>query len=379
MTKLLKILAVVLLLLGIAALTLGTMLFMKREVLVGRTHKLETSILALGTTIEAQQAEVETKPHFPEIDMSEVTSEVIDSPELSDIWSKYSYELEAQEDIPFLDLTSQEQDLRSFYKIDPVTGGLARDGQGRKIMTGEGTMQAVLDTVLSASEEQLNRLNTTRQQLTDIREEFVSTIEEFNQIKQTQRLTLKAVEGQKQEIARLEGEIMPFKQNIALLEEGKRSLEDTIAEQQRDIGRLQENNADKEATIAALNEQIGKFDSMSKETSTSTSTATTSTMAPGRAFQGTVDPGRKGTVVAVSAEWNFAVVELSDEFMAELLSDESAGIPQVELMIKRPGPADVFVTRVKLIQVKKADRLGICDILPDWQQAPVETGDVAFY
>ncbi len=78
-------------------------------------------------------------------------------------------------------------------------------------------------------------------------------------------------------------------------------------------------------------------------------------------------------------EWNFAVIGLGDQFMEELLSDESAGIPQVELMIRRPGPTGAFVTKVRLIQVKKEDRLGICDILPDWQQAPVEKGDVAFY
>jgi len=378
MTKMVKVLVVVLLLLGIAALTLGTMLFKKREILVGRTHKLETAIIALGTTIEAQPAEPESKTDYPERDISEITAQTVDTPELTDFWDKYAQELEIQDDIPLLDLRGQEQNLKSYYKIDPVTDGYEHDGQGRKITSGEGTMQGVLDNLLGKSEEQLTRLNTTRQQLTDLRKEFVSTIEAFNKLAQRQRSTLKNVEDLEAEVARLKDEIASLERNVALLQEEKRTLEDTIAEQQRDIAKLQEENADNEATIALLNEEIRKFDARLKQSSRRGSSSSPS-LTSGKAFQGKIDPGRKGTVIAVNPEWNFAVIELSDKFMAELLSDESSGIPQVDLMIKRPGPTDVFVTKVRLIQVKKDQRLGICDILPDWQQTPVEAGDVAFY
>ena len=40
---------------------------------------------------------------------------------------------------------------------------------------------------------------------------------------------------------------------------------------------------------------------------------------------------------------------------------------------------ETFVTKVRLIQVNKAEKRGICDILPDWQQLPVEQGDVVFF
>lgn len=381
MTKLLKGLVFVLLLLGIAALTLGTLLFKKREILVGRTQKLETAIMAIATTIEEKAADVESQPAFPERDTSDVTAETVDNPRKSEFWAKYAYDLEMHPNAAHLDLRGREQELASYYKIDPVTGGPARDGQGRRVTSGPGTMQGVLDTVLGKSEEQLNRLNATRQQLTDLRKEFVSTVEEYNQLKQGQRRTLKECDDLKQQIVQLKGEIEPLKQDIAVLKEEKRSLEDTIVEQRRDVARLQEDNTEKAATIDLLNEQIRKFDVTAKQAPAAGASAATAPVGsePGRTFQGNVAPGRKGSVVAVNREWNFAILDLSEQFMAELLSDSAAGIPRVELMVKRPGPTDVFVAKVRLIQVRQDEKLGICDILTDWLQAPVETGDVVFF
>lgn len=379
MTKLLKVLLVFLLLLSIAALVLGTMLFKKREILLGRTHKLETAITALATTIEAEAVEIEDAPDFPEKDVSPVTSEVVDDPERSEIWEEYDYALEVQEGRPLFDLSDREQALRSYFKIDPVTGDYVRDGQGRRVTTGEGTMQNVLNDVLAKSEGQLNRLNATRQQLRDLRKEFVDTIEEHNRLKSDQRRTLITVEEKDEQIAQLQSEIEPLKQEIATMREEKRSLEDTIAEQQRDYARLQEDNADKDAEVDLLKEQVQKLETMLSDTSGQQEQQQTTLGTGTKTFTGKVEPGMKGQVVAVNPEWNFAVISLSDQFMAELLSDEEAGVPQVELMLKRPGEEEEFVTKIRLMQVKREEQLGICDILPDWKQSPVQKGDVVFY
>ena len=58
MAKLLKVLVIILLILSIVALSLGSMLFMKREILKGRTRKLENAVMALATTIEIGRAHV---------------------------------------------------------------------------------------------------------------------------------------------------------------------------------------------------------------------------------------------------------------------------------------------------------------------------------
>ena len=53
MAKALKVFVVLLLVLSIAALVLGIQLFKKREILKGRTQKLEASVTALATTLNA--------------------------------------------------------------------------------------------------------------------------------------------------------------------------------------------------------------------------------------------------------------------------------------------------------------------------------------
>lgn len=70
-----------------------------------------------------------------------------------------------------------------------------------------------------------------------------------------------------------------------------------------------------------------------------------------------------------------------DQFFSELVSDGKSGIPQITLMVKRKvgGEEELFVTKAKLIQVKKSEKIGIFDMLPDWQQMPAAKGDVIFY
>ena len=50
--------------------------------------------------------------------------------------------------------------------------------------------------------------------------------------------------------------------------------------------------------------------------------------------------------------------------------------------MKRPGmksAAGEFVTRIRLRQVIRDQNLIVADILIDWQQVPLEKGDVVFF
>ena len=377
MTKLLKAMVFVLLILGITALVFATLLFSKRELLTGRARKLENAIIAIGTTIEAEPAAGDIKPSYPAKDISEVTSEELDTPRLSSFWDSYEHDLELL-DQPTLNVGKQRTELMLYYKVDPITGKPERDIQGLKITSGPGTMQGVLDDILGKSEEQLNRLNTTRQQLTDVRAELVATITELNDLKRSHRTALRKIEDLEAEIVQHKAEIASLKQDIAQLEEEKRGLEDQIAEQRRQIELLEDEKAERDLTIERLRADLKKFEDMISQPADSSGTG--AMKAAAGTFTGQVDPGEKGHVLAVDAQWNFVVVELTDAFLGELLSDEDGGIPQLDLMIKRmAGGEETFVTKVRLIQVNKAEKRGICDILPDWQQLPVEQGDVVFF
>jgi hypothetical protein len=51
----------------------------------------------------------------------------------------------------------------------------------------------------------------------------------------------------------------------------------------------------------------------------------------------------------------------------------------VELLLKRPGKDGEFVTKIRLIQIQREQRLGIADILDDWQVLPIKKGDVVWF
>ena len=63
------------------------------------------------------------------------------------------------------------------------------------------------------------------------------------------------------------------------------------------------------------------------------------------------------------------------------MPDANSPVPQITLMIKRidSDNKEIFVTKAKLIQVKRGEKIGIFDMLPDWQQIPAKKGDVLFY
>lgn len=374
MGKLLRVLVVFLLLFSVASLVLGILLFNKRELLIGRTQKLERAIIALATTVEAEGAE-EQVVAYPSKDVSECTSELLDVPERSTFWDTYQAHLEEQ-DLPKLDLTPRKIQLMQYYRIDPVTLKPVLDpASGLKMTSGEGTMQEVLDDLLAKSAGQLGRLGATRSQLTALREELVRTISELNERKASLRQRLNDIVQLKDRISQLENDVRRLEGDVAALKDEKRMLEAQVNDLETQVAGLEEKNADLEERNKVLNKEIADLrkgvDQFKK---------------PGDQSGDTVidlhnlEHGVKGGIASVNPKWNFVVLNLNDDFIADLIGDSDGGaISPVELFVKRPGAAEEFVTKVRLIQVKKSTKLGVADILADWQQMPVKEGDVVFY
>lgn len=385
MGKFLKVLVVLLLLLSIASLVLGIMLFVKREILKGRTQKLETTLIALGALIEEQPAELEEKPKYTSRDISPCTSEPLEQTEFSDFWeAKFTHELEMQ-DQATMDINSRKRDLMSYYMRDPVetyfltdVHKVMRDVNGFPVTKGEGTMQSVLDDIIQKQEEQLDRLNRTRQQLTALRIELIDTIEDLNGKKAQLREALKTIVELNNEIDRLNAQIADLETRIAELEEEKRQLQDTIAEIEAEIAQLKETLLDRDAQIEQQEKMIADL---------------RAELARGRkGFGGgeggdpdftpppNLEPGPKGTVASVNENWNFVVMQMNADFMREILArrEPDKPIPRIELMVRRPGQDGKFVTKIRIFQVKRDEQLGVADILTDWQQLPVQKGDIVF-
>jgi uncharacterized protein YlxW (UPF0749 family) len=361
------------LLLAIAGLTLGILLFNRREILKGRTQKLEKTLVKLGTLTEAEPAKVEEKPVYVARDTSPCTSTIIEEPERSSFWETYKHEMEIT-DQPTMELNKKHAELMTYFKVDPVTLEVKRDEYNRKVTDGEGTMQAVLDDMVSRSKAQLNRLNETRQQLKALREELIGTIEDLNKTKKDLRSALNTIVQREEKIAELEDKIVQLKQQITNLEGEKRDLQNQIADLNKQITDLKQEIDNKNTTIAALKKEIEILRNPGGPGGKAQGSGIEFTL-PGR-----VTPGDKGKIISINAEYRFAIMDVTDQFMKEVLGDDlNQVLPPLNLLIRRPGEGGKFVTKVRLVQMKPSQKLAIVDILGDWQQQPVAVGDIVFY
>lgn len=386
MGKFLRVLVVFIFILSIAALTLGTLLFVKREILKGRTNKLEQGLIRLARTLESEAPVVpETPAVYPERDVSAVTAEILDNPTQGQFWEKYRQEYESL-DQPVVDLNPKRRDLMSYYKIDPITSSPERDPiTNLKKSDGPGTTQGVIDYVIEKAGEQYNLLTATRQQLQITRAELVETIKDLNQQKMTLRERLvhivklnndiaelnRIIEGLRRELQQANERIEEQKVQINDLEQAKLALEEKVDSLTIKTEELQD-------IIKGLRGQIDDLKGLAAGTGGGIG------VGEGTVSLGRMDiaAGAKGNVVSVDAKYLFVVMELDQKFVDELLGTMTDGrLPMVDLLIQRGGGEGKpkFVTKVRLTQLQQEKKLAIGEILTDWQQDAVEPGDSVFY
>ncbi|MBC8453699.1 hypothetical protein H8D64_01435, partial [PVC group bacterium] len=243
MGKFLRVMVVCIFILAILALTFGSMLFVKREILKGRTYKLEQAAIKIARTIEATPPKApEPLNEYPSKDVSDCTDEIIVNPITSDFWNTYKQELESL-DQELINLNKRTRELMSYYRVDPVTLKCVRDPiTNAKITSGKGTTQGVLDDLLKKAEEQYDLLNATRAQLTTIRIELVDTINELNSRKLTLREKLNKIVQLNAEIMRLNGVIAQLRNEIADLKDQIIGLENRITDLEAEKRVLEEEN-----------------------------------------------------------------------------------------------------------------------------------------
>ncbi len=389
MAKFLRVLVVFIFILSIAALTLGTMLFAKREILKGRTYKLEEGLISLARTLEAEPPqEPETPPAYPARDVSGVAAEIIDNPTTSPFWDTYKHELENIDQVQTLNFNTEKwrRDLMSYYKIDPVTSKPERNPlTNLKISDGPGTTQAVINYAIERATEQLNVLNETRQQLQTIRTELIETIRDLNQQKQTLRERLvhivqlnneiaqlnRTIEGLRRDLQQANDQIAEQKLRIADLEAEKRELEE------KNDG-LKIKTEELMGIIADLRDQIKTLGSAGGGGPVGIGTSVTLDR-----LRGQITPGIKGRVVSVDQKNLFIVMEVEPEFVKEAFSAMTDGqLPNVPLLIQRKNADEkksLFITKVRLVSIKAENNLAIGEILTDWQQGPINNGDIVLF
>jgi hypothetical protein len=381
MGKLLRVLVVIILVLGALALTLAVLLFGRRELLIGRTWALEEQVIKIAKTLEAKDPADQPQPGLPGRDISPVTSRELENPELSTFWDTYTHKLE-QANLPTLDISDKRLQLRSFYQYE--TGA---DGKSKKVVDqftgkpstkGPGTMAELLDQVFERAKAQNALLNRTRSELLKVRTELADAITELNGVKKQGRSDKKMIDGLRADVARLEDEKRVLERKIERLEEEKKELAAELAEAKNEIAKQKEEIESLSKTIQAqlkqIKELIGRINAPKPEDGGTSQQG---------AMTAKLSPGDHGKIVAADGKLKFAVIEVTDAFMVEMLGPGRDGpLPQIEMMVRRPGmqsAAGEFVSRIRLKQVIREQNLIVADILIDWEQVPMEKGDVVFF
>jgi len=377
MGKLLRVLVIIILVLSVVSLIFANLLFGKRELLMARNRVLEEEVIKLAKTIEATDAADAAAPDVQK-DSSEVSDRELANPEKVSVLEGYPVKLE-QQNLPTLDFGSTDKriQLRSYYALT-ADGKYDPDPVDQKPRTkGPGTMQELLDQVFERAKAQQAVLNKTRAELTKMREHVTTSVEEINKLKTDGRATKKDLKGAREQIATLQGEKEALEGRVTKLTAEKKELAAEAADAKNEAERLNEEKLTLTEDLAkvrdALEEMKKRFaGGGNRPAQENAGVAVTALTA-----------GDKGKVVEANDELKFAILEFSDDAMVEMLgADRQNQLPQLEMNVRRTGrqsAAGEFVTRIKLRQAVRGKNLVVADILSDWQQVPVEKGDVVFF
>lgn len=262
------------------------------------------------------------------------------------------------------------------------------DEKGRKVFkmdgmeklkrgSSEDLLLIELEKSLASQKDQLKK---TREALPVLRAKIKEVAEKYNAVTPVLRQTIAKTIEQKAQIDDLTAK------NTALTEK-QVELENQIKEKELEIVSLRDEvetaknetevvkeELDKaQKMIELLKKQIQDLIAQQRQAGVNTQAGSAISSLP---F------GDKGKVVLANNEFKFAVLELTPAAMKELKGDDlSRPLPLLELAIKRPdyqGPAGELIGRVRLRQEVPDKNYVICDILTNWEQAPLEIGDIAF-
>jgi outer membrane murein-binding lipoprotein Lpp len=388
MAKFLRVLVVLIFILSAAALTFGILLFAKREILKGRTYKLEEGLIRLARTLEAEPPKApETPPAYPARDIAGVTADIIDNPTTSPFWNTYKHELESL-DQPLVDLNPRRRELMSYYKINPITMKPERDQlTNLKISSGPGTTQAVIDYAIERASEQYNLLTETRQQLQIIRDELIITVRDLNDQKKFLRDRLVHIVQLNNEIAQLNRTIDGLRRDLQAANDEIAEKKLQIADLEAQIQKLEEDNdgltlkTEEQAKI--IDELRNRIRDLMNPTKTDDPGMEMTSSVTLDRIRGKIPAGVKGRVISVDQKNLFVVMDVEPTFIKELFGAVTDGpLPMVELLIQRENPEggkSTFISKVRLSQVKREKNLVIGDILSDWQQGPINEGDIVLF
>lgn len=317
MDKVLKGVVALLFVLSIFALVLELKLYRQREEVKNRTVKLAESVVRIATTIEVPQTN-------------------------ADLVAK---------DAPRMQVSGEQ--LKQYYKLG-ADGKPETDAAGKRITSGAGTMDEALLQVYVNAGRQFDRLNDTRTGLELTRTTLSGTSNTLVKTEETLGTTSNTLVATEKTLADTKQEVEKKTEEVTELTAKTETLQADVEKKADEVAKLSDKLSDKESQIEAGKRYIQKLE---KELAVLQSGGGTNVMVS----------GLQGQILIVNTNWNFVVMDL--------LPDSSL-IPLTDLTVQRQ---ERLVGKIRVAEVRKDQLVAVGEVLPDWQQLPVEPGDYVFY
>ena len=353
-------------------------LFEKKELLKDSNEQLRNCIVKLSSFIEAEDAPA-AKPIEVGIDKEPCEAREVDDPQLTQLLDDYHPEYEKANLTLLKWGDAQAVQLRKLYDLD-ADGNKKPDPAtpGKFITKGPGTAQELVDKITERASKQNEVLNKTRNELANLRGKLQTLAGEYNKLPKEIRLGKIEIEKKEKEIEKLTTE-------KAAVEDQLQKSKSEVEELKTEVTSLKEEVSAAKDETEAVKEDLNK----AKETVVRLTNMLKTQSAPRAAASGPaagggqMTSGDKGKISAVDNERLYAVVKFEDAALDELIGAERNGaLPPNEMLVTRAAKgADgkdswKIVGRIRLRQWTPKTNLVTVDILPDWQQAPIEVGDV---
>ena len=353
-------------------------LFDKKELLKDSNEQLRNCIVKLSSFIEAEDAPAD-KPIEVGIDKEAREAREVDDPQLTELLDDYHPEYEKSNLKLMKWGDAQAVQLRKLYDLDS-DGNKKPDPAtpGKFVTKGPGTAQELIDRIIERAGKQYDKLNRTRTELAKVRTKIQELAGEYNKLPKEIRLNKIEIEKKEKELEKLAEEKKTVEDE---LQKSKSEVEELKAE----VTSLKEEVTAAKDETEAVKEDLNKAKETVERLTNMLKTQTAPRVASGSAAAGggQLTNGDKGKISAVDNERLYAVVKFDDAALDELIGAERNGAlpPHGMLVVRAVKGADgteswKIVGKVRLRQWTPKTNLVTVDILQDWQQAPIEVGDV---
>ncbi len=368
MNIVLRILVILTLILNGVALWFAMELYGKRNLLIDRNILFRDFTVQVAKTFEAEEPVIEnTAANHTARDISPVTLASADiTPDRSDYWESYKEGYEKMDNKSYqIENTS---DLDEVYELD-AEGKPKKDFQGNPVKDG-APLDSALKDVLKKAMDQRARMNNIRAQLTNIREEYEDTVTELNDVKKQGRESLKTIAAKEEQIATLESEKSQLEGQVSELKDQVQTLEDDKVAMQGDLDKVTEENETLRGEVEKLKATIDKI-----------AQSGTRGVNADAAMAANITAGVKGRVVRSDNSYNFCIIKLDENAIAELIgADGERELPEIDYYVRRKGDdKGEILGKVRLRTLTKDAGVVICDILTEWKQGEILRDDEIFY